>query len=187
MGNVVLKTALRTVLIVLIALFMAFGVASIAFPQHMATLFENMGAYSFATGYSGLAYAYKKSTANLARCVDDSILAHDDENIINYGEMLIARNDFEEFASAEYKQFITGNLACAKYNKGEKDSALEIAKNAMAGVEGFPKNNALAALAIRAAQKKDALVKEELYKIIIEIVPTEEQTDYHGAVIAILT
>lgn len=187
MAKVVIKTALRTVLIVLIALIMTFGVASLAFPQHMATLFEQMGAYSFATGYSGLAYTYKKTTKNLSRCVDDSILAHDDENIITYGEMLIERSDFEDFAADGYKQFVMGHIACAKFNVGEKKEAVELAAKAMEGVEGFPLNNALAALSIRAAEKSDAEVKEELYKIIINIQPTEGQQDYYGAVIAILT
>lgn len=180
---------------VIIAIFVAFGTASLGFPQHMATLFEKMGAYSFATGYAGLAYTYKGTVENLARCVDDSIFAHDDANIVNYGNKLVEREDFDAYCeqrnealdgAVDYYQYIYGNLACAIYSRGDKDGALDAAKNAMQKVSGFPANNALAALAIRSAKNSDTEFSATLYNLIKDIEPTLDQQNYYDVVISIL-
>lgn len=196
MKNVVTKTALKTVLIVLIALIAAFTTASLGFPQHMATMFEKMGAYSFATGYAGLAYKYKNTVDRLARCVDYSIFAEDDANIVNYGDELVARDDFKEYAEGrtaaldgevDYFHFIYGRIACAKYISGKKDAAFETAQKSMQGVSDFPQDNAFAALAIRSVDNSDAEFSQRLLNEIKNFTPTAEQQTYYNAVIAILT
>lgn len=192
----VIKTALKTLLIAVIALILAFAVASLGFPRQMATMFENMGAYSYATGYADLAYRYSKTTGNLARCVDDSIFAGNDENIVKYGDMIIAREDFKDYAEertaalngdVDYFSFVYGNLAGAKYNCNDKDGALNMAKIAMQGVFDFPVNNAYAILVIRAAKVNDMEFCKKLKPLIEELTPTEAQQNYYNTVLSILT
>lgn len=196
MKRVVVKTALKTLLVAVIALLAAFGVASLGFPRHMATLFENMGSYSLATGYASLSYKYSKTIGNLARCVDDSIFAGNDKNIVKYGDMLVVLEDFSEYAKertealdgeADYFYFVYSNLAGAKYNCGNKDDALDMAQMAMQGVTDFPVNNTYAILATRAAQADDAEFCQKLYELIVDLTPSAAQQAYYDTVLSILT
>ena len=194
--NVVANTAFKTVLIVIAAIIIAFATASLGFPQHMATMFEDMGAYSFATGYAGLAYKYSGTVENLARCVDDSILAADDANIINYGDKLVKRKDFISYSEkrtaasngVNYYHFVYGKLACAKYNRGKKEGALKAAQTSMQNVSDFPVNNALGLLSARAFKKSDIEFCRKLSEEIGKFNPSDEQQQkYYDAVISILT
>ena len=193
--KIVTHTAFKAVIIIILVLLIAFATASLGFPQHMATMFEDMGAYSFATGYAGLAYKYSGTVENLSRCVDDSIIAKDDANIVNYGEKIVKRKDFISYCEkrnaasdgVDYYHFVYGNLARAKYNRGNKDGALKTAQTSMQNIEGFPVNNAFALLATRAVKNKDRNFCEQIYMLINGIEPSPEQQEYYNAVIAILT
>lgn len=193
MKNIVTKTAFKMILVVIIAIALVFATASLGFPQHMATMFENMGVYSFATGYAGLAYKYSRTVENLARCVDDSIFADDEANVINYGDKLVAHIDFKEYCATrteesgiDYYHFIYSNLACAKYTRDDADGAFETAQASMQSVADFPENNAYAALAIRVVKNLDYELAIKLYQEIIQKAPTAEQQEYYDAVIGIL-
>lgn len=193
MKNIVTKTVFKMILVVVIAIAVVFATVSLALPQSMATMFENMGIYSFATGYAGLAYKYSRTVESLARCVDDSIFAKDEANVINYGEKLVAHDDFEEYCATrteesgvDYYHFVYSNLACAKYSRGDKDGALETAKASMQDISDFPENNAFGALAIRAVKNLDYELAIELYQEIIQKTPTTEQTRYYNSVLEIL-
>lgn len=197
MKNIVASTAFKAVLIVIIALIVAFATASLGFPQHMATMFEEVGAYSFATGYAGLAYKYSGTVENLARCVDDSILGGDDANIVNYGNKLVKRNDFIDYSKkrtaasgkVDYYHFVYGNLARAKYNRNDKDGALKTAQTSMQDITDFPVNNAFGLLAVRATKKTDKEFCKKLLACIQELnlQPSSEQQSYYGTVVKILT
>lgn len=175
MKHFVAKTILKTLLIAILALGVAFGVASLGFPAQMAGMFENMGAYSFATGYASLAYTYSGKTEDLARCVDDSIFAHDDKNIVSFGDKLLADGGFGDYCSGRtgYKQFVTGSIACAKYRRGDKEGALNTAGNAL-GSEGFPRPNALGALCLAAYDAQDREFMDELYAEVSARTPSDE-------------
>ena len=192
--NVVVKTALKVILAVIIAMGVAFATASLGFPKSMATLFENMGAYSFATGYASLAYKYSGTVENLARCVDDSVFGEDEPNIVNFGNKLVKHSDFLNYSQKrtdesgiDYFHFVYSNLAVAKYGQGDKKGALETAKTSMQDVSDFPVNNALAALAIRAAEKSDEQFSQQLLQEISAKVPSAEQQNYYDAVKNILS
>ena len=196
MKNVVSSTAFKAVFIVIIALIIAFATASLGFPKQMATMFEDMGAYSFATGYAGLAYKYSGTVENLARCVDDSILAKDDADIVNYGEKLVKRKDFLSYSQkrtaassgVDYYHFVYGNLARAKYSRKNKDGALITAQASMQDKSDFPLNNALGVLAAQAVKKSDREFCKKLSEAIIgKFNPSDEkQQKYYDAVEIIL-
>jgi len=127
--KVILKTALKTLLGIFIALILAFTVASLGFPRSMAKMFENWEWYAFSTGYYSLAYSYRGDIDDLAKCAENSILDENDSKIIKYCEKLLAHEDFEglcerkknmfgEGLTFDYKKFITENLAQAKQRKG---------------------------------------------------------------------
>lgn len=126
--DVVIKTALKTVLAVITALVIAFGIASLAFPGGMANICENTGNYSMAVGYSSLAYKYSGKVEDLARCAEDSIFSKKDKKIVKYCGELMAHDDFEKLCADKsgslvlggvqltlnYKQYITDNFNAAQ-------------------------------------------------------------------------
>lgn len=200
MLNIVIKTALKTLLGVLLALLVAFAIASLGFPSSMATLFENWGNYSMATGYAALNYSYTKNPDDLARCVQDSIISKDDNNIIKYGEQFIKLSEFDEVCarkSEEYKvsfsQLVYGNLACVKYRQGYKEMALNYAKEGYEKVkdEGFITYNAFAQLSVEVVENSDKATAEKLLEAIQdnEVVPVvgEANAEYYDAVKSVLT
>lgn len=195
MKHIVIKTALKTLLVVVMVLIVAFATASLGFPGRMATLFENMGAYSSATGYANLAYKYSDTVENLARCMDDSIFAGNDKKIVKYGDMLVEYEDFISYAEertaalggeVNYYYFVYSNLACAKFNCGDKDGALDMAKIAMQDVKDFPINNTYAILAIQAARNSDTEFCQKMYNLIVDLTPSAAQQNYYNVVLSIL-
>lgn len=154
----------------------------------MATLFEKMGNYSFATGYASLAYTYSGSYEDLARCVDDSILSKDDKNIVNFASQFVDRSGFEDYckkrdeANAKnledggitagtdysYKHYVYGNLASSQYALGDMDGAIATAEKSLDGLN-FPVNNAYVMLVRRACEKKDEQMKGKLYDKLSEL------------------
>lgn len=190
-------------MILIVALVLAFAVASLGFPGHMATFFENMGSYSFATGYASLAYTYSGSYEDLARCVDDSILSKDDANVVNFALRMIDAREFEEYCHGRdektygtlqgvepltdfsYKQYVMGNLACSQYALGRTSEALSTAEKALKE-EGFPRNNAYAMLSRRAFEKNDGAMKDALNEIISNLTVSADEEAYRDSILELL-
>ena len=197
MNNVVANTALKTILAVIIALFIAFGIAALGFPQHMATMFENMGAYSFATGFSSLRYTYTREIGDLARCVEDSILDGDDSNVASFGGRLLADPDeFDSYSATrtdgvwekyDYRQYILGAIASARYNTGDKEGAIAAVRYALDSVTGFPVPNAAGNLAEALTATTDTDTKAKLYDIVSSRTPEEGQEIYYTSVLKALS
>lgn len=197
MSKVILKTALKTLLIAAVLALVAFGIASLGFPSEMAGLCERSGNYSMATGYASLSYTYSKNVNDLNRCFIDSVYAKNDNDIVKFGDELISNEKFEEICEnnskkvtaengteiiIDYKQYVHGNVAAAKYRKGNGEEALKTAKNAMDGVQGFPKNNALSSLALAVIDAGDA----DFAKTLLEEIQTNhaDDTDYYAALVS---
>lgn len=190
MFKVIYKTALKALLAVIIALVLAFGVASLAFPQSMASMCEKLGNYSGAVSYASLRYTYTKNVDDLARCADDSILAKSDGKIVKYCGKLVEHEDFDEVCKKkstellDYRQSVYGNLSAAQYRKGETQTAIQTAVKAMEGVNGFPKNNAFVFLTLEVQKKAD---KDTAVLILEEIKNYEDQSVTYNAVKNVLT
>ena len=200
MSKVILKTALKTLLIVAVVVLVAFGVASLAFPSEMAGLCEKTGNYSMATGYASLSYTYSKNVNDLNRCFTDSVSAENDNDIVKFGDKLIADEKFTEVCESitvikvevngkekempiDYKQYVYGRVAAAKYRSGKKDEAFDIAVKAMDGVQSFTKNNALSALSIQVLQSNDKDMAGKLLTEVQKLSPADEDKEYYGILV----
>jgi hypothetical protein len=165
LGNVIFKTAFKTLGALIIAVLIVFGVWFFAFPQSLATVSESMENYSFAVTCSSLRYSYTGDVYDLARCVDDSIFSEKDKSIVKYGKKLIEHSQFDEVCeykdeqtangayskyAISYKQYVYGYVSVSVYNRGDLDEAISLAKSATEDI-GFEKGNALSTLAIKVA------------------------------------
>lgn len=186
MEKLVVKTAVKTVLIILGVFIAVFAIFNFAFPQHMATVTESIGNYELAVKYASLRYYYTKNCDDLARCFDDSVLLGKDEYILQYGEQLIDKGrDYEEVCKSknilqtgsgyDYDHWVKGKLAVSYYNTGKTDKAIEMAA-ADNGTKSFAYGNALMSLAARIRAEKDAATAEKLLVVLEEIESNFENT-----------
>ncbi len=201
MNKVVLKTALKTVIAVLIAFLAAFGIMSLAFPQTMATISEDLHWYSMATGYSSLRYTYTKDANDLARCAENSILSGKNADIIDFCSKLTENEKFGEICEKKdkstadengkirysYRQYIYGYLTTAQYAENDKEGAVSSAEKSLQGVEGFPKPNAVGDLAYRIAKRGDFTTAQSVLKILNTVTPAEGEQEYYNIVVNVLT
>ena len=134
MKNFVVKTAVKTLLIVLAVIIVGFVIFNFAFPQHMATFSERIGNYNMAVWYSSLRYSYTGDTEDLARCLEDAIFAGDDQKVVEYGDEFFEKEDhaavlvqLTEDSGINYLNFFGGCLVESKYACGDFDGALDLA------------------------------------------------------------
>ncbi len=175
MEKVVLKAAVKAVLGIFIIFILAFAVFNLAFPQHMATITENMGYYSLAVKYADLRYSYTKNYNDLVRCFEDGVLAKNDSYVIKYGDKVIENvQKFEQLctdkqnadSAYEYGDWVYSKISVSYYAEGRKDSnkdngdkkilkAFELAiyNN---GTEEFRYGNALMSLAASISTARDS-------------------------------
>lgn len=192
MSKIIVKTFIKTVLGLIAILAVAFLIMSFGFPQSMAGMCENVGAYNLATGYASLRYTYTGSAEDLDRCARDSILAGNDENMVKYCGSLVKEDEFTEIClsydgKGDYRQYVYSKLTAAQYRTGDKAGALLSAQEALEGVDGFPAGNALAALATEVAETRDEDTAGKLLAVIEKISPVgDEESVYYNRVKNIL-
>lgn len=178
MEKLVVKTAVKTVLIILGILIAVFAIFNFAFPQHMATATESIGNYDLAVKYASLRYYYTKSCDDLARCFDDSVLLGKDEYILQYGEQLISHRDYDYVCERknsrqtgsgyDYNHWVKSKLAISHYNNGNVDRAFKIALEDN-GLERFVYANVYMSLASRIRSKNDVDTANKLMTVLEEI------------------
>jgi len=181
--KLVVKTAVKTALIILLIFAVSFTIFNIACPQHMATVLESVGSYGMAVKYANLRYTYTGDGYDLARCFDDSVLDEDDEKLVAYGEELIAHKDFDSVCERKNAQFggyfdyrhkVYSALAKSYYTLGEADKAIEVALKDN-GTTSFERSNSLMVLADRIIKQKDTASAKELITALKGISSTSEE------------
>ncbi|MGN1060179.1 MAG: hypothetical protein ACI4QN_00450 [Candidatus Coproplasma sp.] len=199
MQKLVVKTAVKTVLILLGIVIAAFAIFNFAFPQHMATAMEALGSYGMAVKYANLRYTYTQDSFDLARCYDDSVLAGDDESIIIYAEKLIADKNYDNVCaqrnglynniyngqfgfSFDYDLRVRSSVSVSYYNEALKkegenretyvQKAINFALEAN-GTTRFPYGNALMILSIKIANNDDVAAAESMLAALDGITPTD--------------
>ncbi|MGN0812425.1 MAG: hypothetical protein ACI4MQ_02830 [Candidatus Coproplasma sp.] len=213
MQKLVVKTAVKTVLIIMGIIIGAFAIFNFAFPQHMATAMESLGNYSMAVKYANLRYMYTSDSFDLARCYDDSVLASDDSNIVYYAEKLIKDKNYQLVCtqrnklyndmyseqlgkSFDYDLRVRATLSVAYYNeavKNEGDERTTYTQKAIDfaletnGVDRFPYGNALMTLSIKIANNSDKAAAESMLAVLDRVTPLEEEKNDYDYVIKKLT
>lgn len=203
MLKVVMKTAAKTLVILIIIGVLGFGILSLATPGIMAYAFEQCGAYSVAAGYASIQYKYTGDVDDLGRCFQDCVAAGDDKGCVRFGSELIKDPRFSAYCEemneklagnmpdnydrgVDYMQYVYGKTACAKYVTGEKEEATALAEEGLRHTEGFPYNNAAVEISVKAAEADDAETKSRLLEIIGKITPSDGESDYYNIVKKIL-
>lgn len=178
MFKVIYKTALKTVLCLILLAAVVFGVMSLAFPRTMGKMCETTGNYSMAAGYFSQSYKYTGDIEDIARCSHNYITVGKDENIIVFCQKYIEDKQFDAYTEGNTgeRQLIYGSLACARYRKGERAEAFSLAKKAMEGVSDFPAANAYVTLALEVIKVNDGLTARQILEELDNHSPDSNQT-----------
>ncbi len=187
MEKLVVKTAVKTVLIILGIFVAVFAVFNFAFPQHMASVTESMGNYDLAVKYASLRYYYTKNCDDLARCFDDSVLLGNDKYILDYGENLLRHKDYPDLCRVkneqqsgtgyDYDRWVKGKLVISYYNTDRKAKAIETAMELDRGENGvlaFEYGSSLMALAARIKTGGDAEAAKAMLAALEEVTPADQ-------------
>ncbi len=166
--HIVGKTIAKTVIAVVIVIAIIYAVLSLLIPQHLATMYYNIGAYSAAARYASLRYTYTNDIADLDRCATYAVLSGKDKNIIEFCGELLDNDGFEEYCNTKddsegYRQYVYANMASSYYSTGETESAVEYAEAAIEGLDYFPEYNAMGTLTVKVADAKDGSTAGILY------------------------
>ncbi len=197
--NIILKTALITLGVVIALAVVMFAILSLAFPGTLCGWCEQLGNYGFAVKYASLYYSYTGDVADLARCAEDGILSGKNGYITEYCTKLVDDEGFPEYCtlrdeqmaedlpelSFSYRQYIYGAAAEAYYREGDSDLAVGFAIEALDenfsraeystggeadySIDRFPVNNALGSLALVAIEKEDGELADELTAILSSV------------------
>lgn len=185
MQRVVVKTAVKTVLILLGIVVGAFAVFNIAFPQYMASAMESIGSYDMAVKYANLRYVYTGDSYDLARCFDDSVLADDNASIVEYGEKLIASEEYPDICLKRDAQFgghfsyessVNSSLAAAYFYTGQVDKAIEFALEDN-GTASFAYGNTLMVLAYKIRNSGDAVAAAKMLVVLEEVTAEDDEQE----------
>lgn len=165
MKKLIWKTILTTVLSVLAALTLVWGIISLAAPSLLVKPFLNIGMKKVSAWYAASSYIRTHDLEDLASATEISIDAKNDKQVAYYGNIFVHRDGFDEYCAkrneAGYKQYICGQVAVAYYTLGENDDAFKTAFFALGST--FEEHNAVDELAKRAMANKDTSLCTVIY------------------------
>lgn len=196
------KVILRAVFSTLAAIACMLGALVLAlsflFPSTMMRVTYDLGMDKASIRNAKRAYVlYNGDIYFIVHAAEVAIGLGDYEKINDCGERLLqddefaaycVRRDSEMQSEGGYAQYVCGQVCLAKYELGQKQQAVQTASEWVGSA--FPKNNALAAVGLRAAMKGDKDTVNAVVGKMNEISKGEladEDREYLGKILLALT
>ncbi len=165
LGKLIARTAGITLACLFALILIVFGVLTVFFPSAMLAITDACGMDKACAQYAVAVYTRSNEIDDLADAVERAYYAESWDIAADYGERLMAREDFSEFCkerdakdstgntAAGYAQYTAGMVAVSQYNMDKEDDALETAF--LYNTASFTENNAAVSLAMTAMQEGD--------------------------------
>ncbi|MBO5411492.1 MAG: hypothetical protein J6A38_00190 [Clostridia bacterium] len=173
--------AILSTLAAVVLLIMFLFVALVCFyPSTMMELTYKLGMDKQSIRFAERAYKRSDDVYYIAYATEVAIGIESYEKIDVCGEKFISDTEFEEYCLSEnptYKQYVYGQVCVAKYEREQKDEAVERAFELLE--EGaFPKNNAVVAVLLTALSENDgqtvAKIQIKMTELQGKISPTDK-------------
>lgn len=114
MKKTIIKTALITFAVLLTATAITIGSICLFAPATTCEFLQNAGKYKSAMNFAVKAYEKENSNKNLQTAVDLAILTSDSQNIVYYGEKMLAKVDLGEVSfTTDYVYHLAGKYSVA--------------------------------------------------------------------------
>ncbi len=181
MQKLIVKTALITFVSAIGALLLFALVCMLFFPSAVSDVAYNMGMENISVTFAERAYKNGGDDSALKKLVDRAAQAENYAVMVTYAQIFVDDDYFTQAVEIEdsnisqtsgsYYGYITGNLAVAYYNTGDKESALQtIAKHS--GDGKYVKYNAAEYLIMEVISKNDkafaSMLADELSSFELE-------------------
>ena len=187
--KVILRAALSTLAAIAALLAIMLLALCFIFPSTMMRLTYDLGLDGASIRYAKRAYGYTGDVTFIAFATEAAIGLSDYAQIETCGEELISDEDFNAHCAQKnaliaskggYEQYVFAQVCVAKYRQGEKTEAVE---KAFALVKnGFPENNAVAAVLLTALSADDTAtanaVKERMKEMDVSEFSTSDKGYY---------
>ncbi len=177
--KIIVRSIFTTLLAICVLFVFTFGAMSLAFPSTMMEFTYKIGFEDSSIHFAERSYKDSKDIYYIAYATEVAIETDDNGKIISCGERFIEDEHFEKYCgekNAEYRQFIFGRICHAKYLRGEKSEAIELAYGSLNG--GFPKGNSLAAILVISIEKDDAETIEAIREKLLTLTVEGEEKEY---------
>ncbi len=187
------KVILRAFLSTLAAIcaLIAFMIVALCafFPSTMMEVSYAMGMESSSIHFAERAYDNSDDVYYIAYATEVAIEDEAQDKILTCGEKFLAHEGFERYCANKgegkeaYQNFIYGQVCVAKYDSGERDGAIALAKQSL-GQNRFSQGNAMVALVIRAIEKEDGAALERLKTELQSLSVAEADQAYLNQILA---
>ena len=185
--KVILKAFLTTLSAIAALLVFATVALCALFPSTSMELAYNMGMKSSCIHFAERAYKSSDDVYFIAYGTEVAIVENKKDKIVSCGEKFVADEEFEGYCALKeegYKQFIYGRIGVAKYEKGDKESAVTFAYESLNGA--FPEGNALVAVLLAAIQAADAETKNAVKVKLDQINVSGAEKEYLDETLAMI-
>lgn len=171
MKQIIIKTALITLLVTLVLLISAFGIVSFCAPAAMMRFTSSIGMESLSGDYAYQEYERSGEIAYLARAFEIAANREDDHTASERFDAFYAHEEFGSYCeeqdklifpvgtpSFSYRPFICGQGACVKYRLAQTEKEKEdVCAFAFSETDAaFSAENPVLQLAVAAAEREDA-------------------------------
>ena len=193
--KVILRAALSTLAAIAALLAIMLLALCFIFPSTMMRITFDLGLDGASIRYAKRAYAYTSDVTFIAFATEAAIGLGDCAQIETCGEELIADEDFNAHCAQKnaliesaggYEQYVFAQVCVAKYRQGEKTEAIEKAFELVGN--GFPKNNAVAAVLLTAFSGDDMTTVNAVKAKMKEMDVSEfsdSDRDYYAAMLKV--
>ena len=186
--KVIFRAFFSTLLAIVTLIAFMIGMLCLIFPSTMMELTYDLGMDKSSIHFAERAYERSDDVYYIAYATEVAIERESADKIVEDGDKFIADDRFSVYCDEKggiYEQYIYGHVALAKYEKGEKTSAVATAFDAVK--DGFPKNNAVVALTVKALRANDAetvlRIRAEMLKIAESV--TAADSAYFNEILAL--
>ncbi len=127
MNKNIIKTAIKTLVVLLVITGIVYGAIAIFAPQKLVNFYKDMGENETALKFQERVYKKEKSLESLLGVVNLAIADEDEDKIIYYVELLIDDYQPQEILEDNYCDFVIFNYCVALYDEERMDDAINIA------------------------------------------------------------
>lgn len=163
MQKTVIKTAIITVIAILLAVVVTFAGFSLFAPAKTGDFLSEMGLEGSALNHYAIAYSRNKSTSNLVKVINSAVILEDEDELIKYfGDLEERQNEVEE----EYFLTVAGKYCIILAKQNQTQNAIN---KALTYSQNYTESCLLRALIYHALSTENKQFGGEVYNALVTL------------------
>ena len=131
--NIIIKTALKTILVLLLSISILFFATGLIAPGVIGDFTYRLGLTSISVPYTKAQYEYSKDINDLATLIDRAYQMDDYQTVVDYADDMYAHEHYLDYVNYEstqndinYTQYLSGIYVISLLEIGDSDTATDI-------------------------------------------------------------